>query len=246
MPLRRVTICLILFSTAFISARSDDSESRQLIQGGVTKARMKFDLAEERLTKALLDDFDSAIASARSKGDNEPANANRIQQLKKARDQFSASGILPLPEVLSKPVDTFEASLNQAREEAEQAFDMAISVTSKMKQDAFTNELTAQKKNFLVSFAKRHPPRIVSRWVHVVGRNDRYRFDFASDGRIIAPDGDFRSWQISGRTLTIKSPAAKAPGGFWIDRCRLSPDGNSYVGRNQDKTEILGKRLPAE
>ena len=247
MSLRSIAICVVGFLTATAGSRGDESESKQLILEGVNKARAKFELTEERITNALLADFDKAVESARAKGTGDDASAKRIDQLKAAKEKFSAKGTLPLPEVLLKPVDTFENSLNAAKKELEQSFDKGISAASKMKLDEFAGELTSQKKTFEESFDKRHPPRIVSRWVHVVNRRSRNQFDFASDGRIIAPDGgDGRTWEINGRTLIIRSRDQKAPGGAWVDKCQISADGKSYSGRSQVKAEIQGTRIETE
>ncbi len=246
MSRRAITICIFYVLAATPGSRGDDSESKQLIQESVNKIRAKFDLTEERLTNALFADFDRAIESARAKGTGDAANARRIDQLKGAKEKFSASGTLPLPEVLLKPVDTFEHSLNSAKKEMEESFDKAISAASKMKLDEFAAELSSRKKTFEQNFDKRHPPRIVARWLHVVGRKSRFQWDFASDGRIISPSADKRTWEINGRTLIIRTPSAKAPGGAWTDKCKISADGKSYTGRNQDKTEIQGTRLESE
>lgn len=246
MSLRAIAICVVGFLMVTAGSRGDEAESKQLILEGVNKARAKFELTEERITNALLADFDKAVESARAKGTSDTANAKRIDQLKEAKEKFSAKGTLPLPEVLLKPVDTFENSLNGAKKELEQSFDKGISAASKMKLDEFADELTSQKKTFEQSFDKRHPPRIVSRWVHVVNRRGRNQFDFASDGRIIAADGAGRTWEINGRTLILRAPDRKAPGGAWVDKCQIAADGKSYRGRNQDKAEIQGTRIEAE
>jgi hypothetical protein len=247
MSLRAIAICVVVVLTATAGSRGDEAESKKLIQEGVDKARAKLELAEERLTKALLADFDKAIESARSKGTGDDASAKRVEQLKKAKEKFSASGTLPLPEVLLKPVDTFEHSLNAATKELEESFDKASSAASKMKLDEFAAELSSQKKTFEKAFVKRHPPRIISRWVHIVNRRDRMQFNFASDGRIVMRDGNAPStWEINGRTLTLRHPDRRAPGGAWVDKCQISADGKSYRGRNQDKAEIQGTRLESE
>ncbi|MBC7817743.1 MAG: hypothetical protein IAG10_12690 [Planctomycetaceae bacterium] len=246
MSLRAIVICMVCVLTVTSGLRGDDSESKQLIQEGVNKARAKFDLAEERLTKALLADFDRAMESARAKGTGDDANAKRVDQLKEAKGKFSDSGTLPLPEVLLKPVDTFEHSLNAATKELEQSFDKAISAASKSKFDEFAAELSSQKKVFEQAFVKRHPPRIVARWVHVWKREYRVQFDFASDGRIIAPDGVERTWEIKGKTLILRQPDRRAPGGVWVDKCQISADGKSYRGRNQDNVETQGTLLESK
>ena len=66
MSLRSIAICVVCVLTATAGSRGDDSESKQLIQEGVNKARSKFDLTEERLTNELLADFDRAMESARA------------------------------------------------------------------------------------------------------------------------------------------------------------------------------------
>jgi hypothetical protein len=41
-------------------------------------------------------------------------------------------------------------------------------------------------------------------------------------------------------------PRGDAPGGVWIDRCYVSPDGRYYLGRNQWQAAITGEAVLAE
>ena len=58
-----------------------------------------------------------------------------------------------------------------------------------------------------------------------------------SNGHINAPDNP-ATWTMKDDVLTLRWPDRRAPGGAWVDTCKIAPDGKSWHGRNQ-----LGKNL---
>jgi hypothetical protein len=79
--------------------------------------------------------------------------------------------------------------------------------------------------------------QVVSRWIHQAG-NDRPReIRFWSTGAVDAPDGRVK-WSINPqkRELLLRWPMT-------TDRCRLSPDGLRYEGRNENGTLITGRQV---
>src|SRR3954447_10734756 len=77
-------------------------------------------------------------------------------------------------------------------------------------------------------------PTVVAAWEHrVVGPDSKpARMTLYSNSKINEPNG-VNTWSRSGNTLTLRWKSARAPGGVWVDRCTVSPDGRSYSGRNQ-------------
>jgi hypothetical protein len=75
---------------------------------------------------------------------------------------------------------------------------------------------------------------VVARWKHMGNPIALY-----SNGKINDPSGE-HTWSKAGNTLTLRWKDAKAPGGFWIDTCTISPDGKSFKGTNQLRRPITG------
>lgn len=80
---------------------------------------------------------------------------------------------------------------------------------------------------------------VVARWKHLGKTITLY-----SNGKINNPSGH-HTWSKAGNTLTLRWKDAKAPGGFWIDTCTISPNGQSYKGTNQLRRPITGTLVKA-
>jgi predicted Ser/Thr protein kinase len=66
------------------------------------------------------------------------------------------------------------------------------------------------------------------------------RVQFFSNGHLNAPDGP-NTWVLhGGRNLVLRWPNKAAPGGAWLDTCKISNDGRTYTGKNQKGTPIKG------
>jgi hypothetical protein len=66
------------------------------------------------------------------------------------------------------------------------------------------------------------------------------RVQFFSNGHLDAPNSP-NTWVIRGdRNLILRWPNKGAPGGAWLDACRISNDGRTYIGKNQNGTRIIG------
>jgi len=77
-------------------------------------------------------------------------------------------------------------------------------------------------------------PEVVARWNHLGNPIALY-----SNGKINDTSSE-NTWSKSGNTLTLRWKDAKAPGGFWVDTCTISPDGRSFKGTNQLRRPISG------
>jgi arabinan endo-1,5-alpha-L-arabinosidase len=83
--------------------------------------------------------------------------------------------------------------------------------------------------------------QIVGKWRHFVGDDPR-EISFFLSGKI-NDESSRATWMLKGRALTLTWPTDDAPGGAWIDRCRVSADGKSYRGKNQQGVSIHGTKL---
>ena len=82
---------------------------------------------------------------------------------------------------------------------------------------------------------------INGKWTQRVNFDRTFPLTFQANGRIGDPNGT-ATWTLDGNDLTLRWPSSGAPGGAWVDRCILAPDGSSYVGRNQFHVDIRGAR----
>ena len=88
-------------------------------------------------------------------------------------------------------------------------------------------------------------------WEHRVGRG-------AANQLVLKPDGAVEQQQRRGNRpapaeaptwtrepggFTIRWPDSGAPGGFWLDRCRLNRTKTAYVGENQKGQKLEGVRI---
>ena len=82
--------------------------------------------------------------------------------------------------------------------------------------------------------------RIEGKWRHVVAGEPREIMLFRS-GKI-NDESSRATWTLQGRTLTLTWPDDLAPDRAWVDRCRVSEDGNSYAGINQQGADVRGTK----
>ena len=82
---------------------------------------------------------------------------------------------------------------------------------------------------------------VVGRWKHSVNSGKEYDLTIFAEGGVNNPKGPV-TWNLRGNQLTMRWPSKDAPGGVWIDRCTVSPDGKSYSGKNQKGYTIRGTR----
>ena len=79
------------------------------------------------------------------------------------------------------------------------------------------------------------PIFVVAVWQHQAAGNKPGNMMFWSNGHLHTPDGN-GTWELNGSKLTLRQPP-------WVDNYALSPDGQSYEGRNQRGTHISGKLI---
>ncbi len=105
----------------------------------------------------------------------------------------------------------------------------------------FEQRFTGSQDSFRGKLEKRLTDKdIVGEWQHRAGVSFS-TYTFHPNGKINNPDGQ-ATWTLQGSTLILRWPSENAPGGAWVDRCKVSEDGKSYQGRNQDGVSIYGKK----
>jgi len=80
---------------------------------------------------------------------------------------------------------------------------------------------------------------LVGSWTHIVNQRDTYHIFLEASGEISGTAGE-SFWTREGRKLIMKWVDPQAPNGAWVDEVKLSPNGKTYYGKNQNGTIIEG------
>lgn len=88
--------------------------------------------------------------------------------------------------------------------------------------------------------AELRPADVAGKWLHSAGFRDSREIELLGGGHIDREDARAR-WRLDGTRLTLSWPK-KGSRESWTDACILSPDGQWYVGRNQNDELIRGRR----
>ncbi|MBC20394.1 MAG: hypothetical protein CMJ74_09070, partial [Planctomycetaceae bacterium] len=80
---------------------------------------------------------------------------------------------------------------------------------------------------------------IVAVFMHKGGPQEPAKMTLYANGHINSLDSP-ATWSRFGNRLTLRWPTKGAPGGVWIDSCKLSPDGKTFNGVNQSGYAIHG------
>ncbi len=90
--------------------------------------------------------------------------------------------------------------------------------------------------------ARRVIDDVAGTWRHRPGNSASSENTLYPSGKINDPNGP-NTWTIRGKTLVLFWASPQAPGGFWIDTCTVSDDGETYSGANQHNVPIVGWKV---
>jgi arabinan endo-1,5-alpha-L-arabinosidase len=79
-------------------------------------------------------------------------------------------------------------------------------------------------------------------WAHSIDFGPVSQIGLLANGQIAGPVPN-ALWSLKGAKLTLRWPSPQAPGGVWLEKCFISPDGQSYVGRDQSHRVVRGTKL---
>ena len=207
-------------------------------------ARAAFGEEIERLRTDLVTALETREDAARKAG-NKPV----VDRVKQEREAFEVED--ELPTVVSSA--RYSRGIVAARSRLIAALKSGIKDYLQAKQDeqadALQAELEALQAEQPQPMAKAKPgaePTVVAEWAHEViingNVNSRHTYRMYSNGRINSPEGR-ATWRRQGLLLILRIPSEEAPGGAWVDVCRLAADGKSYTGKNQKGYTIRGVQI---
>ena len=209
------------------------------------QARTDYVEETEKVRAGLLASLEHKEMSARNSG-----NKTLVDRIKQEREAFELND--ELPSVVSNT--TYRRGMAQARSRLTAAMRTALKDYLQARQDDQAEAVQTELEEFEAATApppaaaghrEREPrePFVVGEWAHEVridGRvTTRLTYTMYSNGRINAPDGR-ATWRQRGLVLILRNPSPDAPGGAWVDICRLAPDRRSYLGKNQKGYTIIG------
>jgi len=176
----------------------------------IAKVRSEFERAVQQARKELLGMFDSAI------GQRERTSAKaQAAILKKEKGRFERDGLIPWSTAMNKGRTDYLLDVAAAQAKVHSAVSAA--------------DMPAELRELVDN-------RVVARWKQTPG--DRL-LTFYANGKLNDPMSD-DSWSYNGGRLILRWSDKDAPGGYWVDTCRLDPDGRSYSGTNQKGGQVSG------
>jgi hypothetical protein len=198
---------------------------------GIEKARKQFQQDQQSIDKKLSAEFDTVLKRVGDGGGKVAKRLAVIDVVKEEKGWFEKSGLIPWSAPMRPHTQNYLKSLLKAQDKVSQAYDTEINKHLQKNEDK-VNSLRADLKSVL-------GVEVVARWRHQSGEGQAMVHELYSNGRINGPESK-ATWSFDEEVLELKWPSPKAPGGTWIDRCKVSEDGKTYSGSNQIRTKIVG------
>ena len=235
---------LLLCGLAVSSPADEPAAEPDPIGEHLEQARTDYVEDTEKVRAGLLASLEQKETSARTSG-----NKSLVDRIKQEREAFELND--ELPSVVSNT--SYRRGMAQARSRLTAAMRAALKEYLQARQDDRAEAVQAELEEFEAATAPppaaenrgREPrePFVVGEWAHEV-RTDgrvitRLTYTMYSNRRINAPDGR-ATWRQRGIVLILRNPSPDAPGGAWVDICRLAPDRRRYLGKNQKGYTIVG------
>ena len=169
-----------------------------------------------RAREVLLGKIDLTIGGLENNRKSNPKKVeDSIARLKDRRARFEKSGMVPWTK------ETWSSSSGYLDLVAEARAELLASYAGEPVPDDVRDLIDKQ---------------VVARWKYQPGNRT---ITLYSSGKLNDPAGA-HTWTFSKGRLSLSWKDNKAPGGYWVDRCDLAPDGLSYAGFNQTKVKISG------
>lgn len=210
-----------VYDTALISG------TEEAPSGTVTKlpvadlAQLRADLEQslQLARKKLLDSFDVAIdQQKRSKAEGA---VNVASILREEKSRYEKHGLVPWSVAMSNPLSTYLREMADTRARIRAAIPAS---------DTPSELLDLIDK------------QIIARWKQDPGGK---LLIFYASGKLDDPIGG-DTWTFGAGRITLRRKNKEAPGGFWIEKCRIESNGRKYSGTNQKNEEVSGTYMDEE
>jgi tetratricopeptide (TPR) repeat protein len=153
--------------------------------------------------------------------------------LKEEKQRFESRGLIPWSAPMRPHVDLYINTLTAARDRLRRVYKSLIDAQVKAKSMSTASDLKEELK-------LRLDIKVMAKWNHFVNARLNHTVVLYSNGATDNVDGE-SSWSYSKGVLVLRWPNPRAPGGAWIDTVRISDDGTTYDGTNQQgKAKITG------
>jgi hypothetical protein len=209
-------------------AASGADENPQLKQ-----AREKYAKALSEADTKLLENLDKTTARITEKKMATEQKVAMLDVLKAEKKRFEDKGLIPLSEPMWPFAQMYLSSVQAAQAQLRKSYSPDIEKALKAKKEDVVKDLRTELSTAI-------DPKIVARWRHQPGNGPEGKMRLYSNGKIGEPDGQ-ATWTLDNNgTLTLRWPNPKAPGNAWVDVCKLSGNGSTYSGANQNNMKISG------
>lgn len=230
----RVGVTLALLGGGQLSAQETAEEFSAARQKIVQKYDDEVKSAQER----LLAEFAQEVTQQEKRAVKDLKEREKLKKLEAYRDRFRDRRKLPPQNVLVNEVKQYEAKSRKANDRALDDLDKLLKKANAKSLNAFVEETKQQRAKLQADLAALFPARLLFTAEHVVNGANRYRKEFYSDGTI--DKNPNATWSLNGRVLILRFKDAAAPGGAWVDQCKVAENFATYDGKNQQGARISG------
>jgi hypothetical protein len=225
---------ILLAHVTIAGAQDPEADYRKQVDAIV----QKYDESRAKAKSLVLKSFDLQISSLEKSAKKDIKVRDTLESTLEAKENFKELDRLPKRSVLTRDFDKFEqqtkAALNKAVQEIER---LANKANAKGLPD-LAKDILSESESLKSTFVEYFPVRCLYRIVHVVDGRDRNNWGLYSDGTV--DKNPSRTWCFESSNLIIRSKDPGAPGGFWIDTCRINSNFDGFDGSNQQGNRISG------
>ena len=186
-----------------------------------------FDKSRQDARATLLADFDTVVDRLEKMNGSTEQRLKLIDVVKEEKKRFENSGLIPWSEPMRPYLAKYFAATSAAEDNLRRAYHSLIDAQLKAKNESMAADLKADLSNLL-------NVRVVARWRDF--RDGKFEFinSLYSNGRIGKIDGK-TTWSYAKGVLIQRWPnRPEAPGGAWIETLKVSADGTTFAGTNND------------
>lgn len=224
----------VLFTFSFSNCFADLPSQ---LQTSINKAKEDLESKYTTAKQNLLSRFDKKIAQVRTAPKlNAEERQNLIGTIEAQKANFEKLEIIPFSPAMREEVIVYLNTVQKAEVSLSKAYDKGIEFHTKQSSDDEARILLAEKRTALA-------PKVVGVWeLNFVGDNSRnWTQTLHSDGTTRAG-----TWTLDRQQIVIRTPNKEAPGGAWVLKCNVSPDGMRLDITNQLGHKLEGKLLNAQ